>query len=252
MTIVLSLIVSIFHINATPAMKNRVLTSRDLVHVQKVSMPSVTPDGKTLFYVSTKYCLKSNKGKSFIFKTSARKEAKSERITDKGMSAIFPSVSPNGKTLAFIGIDKEGAHIFLKEIASAKPATRLTDKKLLPYGAMGPLVWAPDSKGLLFNAAVPPQCQDLTCMAKEKAKKPTSSGWLFKGLMYRHWNEWRGGLVNKLFHILVKTKAVTLITKSKHDTPPVALGGHQDYAFSPDGKEIAYVKNTDKMVARST
>jgi len=30
------------------------------------------------------------------------------------------------------------------------------------------------------------------------------------------------------------------------------LGGSQDYVFSPDGKEVAYVRNMDKMVAAST
>ena len=35
-------------------------------------------------------------------------------------------------------------------------------------------------------------------------------------------------------------------------TPPIDLGGDQDYVFSPEGTEIAYVKNTAELLATST
>ena len=34
--------------------------------------------------------------------------------------------------------------------------------------------------------------------------------------------------------------------------PPFSLGGPEDYAFSPDSKEIAFAKKTDKVEAIST
>ena len=35
------------------------------------------------------------------------------------------------------------------------------------------------------------------------------------------------------------------VSPGDFDVPPIALGGSQDYVFSPDGSEIAFVRNTD-------
>ncbi|HHJ52963.1 MAG TPA: S9 family peptidase, partial [Caldithrix abyssi] len=42
------------------------------------------------------------------------------------------------------------------------------------------------------------------------------------------------------------------VTPGDYDTPPLDLGSGHDYTFSPDGKEICFVRNTDPMVAAST
>jgi Tol biopolymer transport system component len=42
------------------------------------------------------------------------------------------------------------------------------------------------------------------------------------------------------------------ITPGDFDTPPFSLGGQDDYAFSPDGQEIAFTSNHDKVQATST
>ena len=41
-------------------------------------------------------------------------------------------------------------------------------------------------------------------------------------------------------------------TPGNYDAPPFSLGGQIDYSFSPDSKELAYARNTDKDEARST
>jgi dipeptidyl aminopeptidase/acylaminoacyl peptidase len=251
---ILLVLVSIFNINtATPA-KKTALTSIDLIHTKKISMPALSPDGKTLYYAATKYCMRSNKGKSHLWVTSAKKEESSKRITSVKMNSIFPSVSPNGKWLAFIGINKDGAHIWIKDLKKDSEPKPFTNKKMLPYGAMGPLVWSPNSKTILFNAAVPPQCKDFKCLKNQHAKslKKTTKAQLFTGLMYRHWNEWRNGLVNKLFLVGFSDSKLTMVTKGPQDAPPVALGGRQDYSFDPRGREIAFTMNKEKLVAKST
>ena len=42
------------------------------------------------------------------------------------------------------------------------------------------------------------------------------------------------------------------LTPGASDVPPFSLGGPEDYAFSPDSKEIAFAKKTDKVEAIST
>ncbi len=42
------------------------------------------------------------------------------------------------------------------------------------------------------------------------------------------------------------------LTPGDYDAPPFTLGGQDDYAFSPDGQEICYTSNHDKVEATST
>src|SRR5437867_10012234 len=42
------------------------------------------------------------------------------------------------------------------------------------------------------------------------------------------------------------------LTPGDHDAPPFHLGGQDDYAFSPDGQEICFTSNHDKVEATST
>ena len=42
------------------------------------------------------------------------------------------------------------------------------------------------------------------------------------------------------------------LTPGDYDAPPFSLGGQDNYAFSPDGQEICYTSNHDKVEATST
>src|SRR5437016_1311261 len=52
-------------------------------------------------------------------------------------------------------------------------------------------------------------------------------------------------------HVVPASEARDL-TPGDHDAPPFHLGGQDDYAFSPDGQEICFTSNHDKVEAIST
>ena len=60
--------------------------------------------------------------------------------------------------------------------------------------------------------------------------------------MVRHWDEWDDGKRSHLFVVDVATgKAKDLTPKLESNTPPAPFGGSSDYAFSPNGMELAFV-----------
>ncbi|HZU22268.1 MAG TPA: S9 family peptidase, partial [Terriglobales bacterium] len=83
---------------------------------------------------------------------------------------------------------------------------------------------------------------------------------IFTRLLYRHWNTYYNGKRSHLF--LQPAEAATAagppqsaardLTPGDHDVPPFSLGGQDMYAFSPDGKEIAFTSNIDEVEAIST
>ncbi|MGA2858114.1 MAG: S9 family peptidase [Candidatus Sulfotelmatobacter sp.] len=126
------------------------------------------------------------------------------------------------------------------------------------------------------------------CNAK-KVKETAGSkvkALIFERLLYRHWNAYEEG---KRSHILVTDACVGTaasavrpgeagqrssaadensraaldptagggcryidLTPGDYDSPEFSLGGQDDYAFSPDGQEICYTSNHDKVEATST
>jgi dipeptidyl aminopeptidase/acylaminoacyl peptidase len=71
--------------------------------------------------------------------------------------------------------------------------------------------------------------------------------------MFRHWNAWKEGRFSHLFVVPVDgAQPPRDLTPGAADVPPFSLGGPDDYAFSPDGKEIAFAKKTDPAEAVST
>ena len=123
----------------------------------------------------------------------------------------------------------------------------------LSTGASGVIV-SPDDKWVLFNSDIYPECADDDCnKAKAEAEKNNKvKARVYTSLLYRHWNDWQGGTRRHLLIAPIEGGAAKDLTPGQVDVPTFSLGGSDDYAFSPDSKEIAYVTNTDRDQATST
>ncbi len=114
--------------------------------------------------------------------------------------------------------------------------------------------WSPDGKSVLFVSSVFPDCKDDACnkqrdeeRAKSKVKART-----YDHLMFRHWTHYDNGKRSHLFIVPIEGGVARDLTPGDYDVPPFSLGGQDQYAFSPDGKEVAYTCNTDQVQATST
>ena len=71
--------------------------------------------------------------------------------------------------------------------------------------------------------------------------------------MIRHWNAWDEGKRSHLFVADAQTgEAKDLTPKLEVNTPPAPFGGSSDYAWSPDGKELAFTAEPAHDAAWST
>ncbi len=71
-------------------------------------------------------------------------------------------------------------------------------------------------------------------------------------LLYRHWTEWQTKRRSHLMVVDVAGGPVKDLTPGDRDVPPFSLGGPDDYAISPDSKEVCYSMNADPTPATST
>lgn len=230
------------------AAPKKAITVDDLFAMGRVSEPSLSPDGKWIAYSVTKYSMETNKSSSNIWLVSI--DGKTTRqLTTSPKSDHSPCWSPDGSKLAFVSNRSGSSQIWVIPMNGGE-ANQLST---ISTGASGP-VWSPDGQYIAFTSEVYP---DLKTDAENDARDKERDESLVKArvidhLLYRHWNAWREDKRSHLFVMSAAGGDALDVTPGDYDTPPISLGGHQDVCFSPDSKEIAFVRNMDPMVAIST
>lgn len=216
----------------------------DMMNVKRVSDPQISPNGRSVAYTIGTVDMPQNRIVTQIYTVNIDGTGM-KQITSGDKSNTSPRWSPDGKRLAFV----TGGQVWTMEPDGG-------DKKQVTHistGAANP-VWSPDGKWIAFNSEVYPECASDDCNKTEDAKVEAGKvkAIVTERLLYRHWNEWRD---RKRTHVLVVPSSggvASDLTPGDFDSPPYAASTGTDYAFSPDSREIAYLKNTEKVEATST
>lgn len=226
----------------------RPMTVDDLLAVKTVSDPHPSPDGKWVVYVVSEIDRKTNKSNSDLWLV-ALSGGEPKRLTTSAGVDNHPRWSPDGTQIAFVSDRGGSAQIWLLPMGGGE-ARQLTN---LPIDVAGP-IWSPKGNKLAFAAEVYPGKTPEETAAKDKEKAESKSkARVYDQLMIRHWSAWDEGKRSHLFVADAKTgEARDLTPKLEVHTPPAPFGGSNDYAFSPDGEELAFTAEPIKDLAWST
>jgi dipeptidyl aminopeptidase/acylaminoacyl peptidase len=234
---------------ASPApAAGRAMTVDDLLAVKSVSDPQVSPDGKLVVYVVSELDRSTEKSNSDLYLIPFA-GGEPRRLTTSTGADNHPRWSPDGKSIAFLSTRSGSAQVWLLPIdgGEARPITRL------PIDIAGP-IWSPRGDKIAFVASVyPGKTPEQTARIHEEKGKEKSKVKVFDRLMVRHWDSWDDGKRSHLFVADVATgQAKDLTPKLTVNVPPGPFGGSSDYAFAPNGNELAFTAEPVKDMPWST
>jgi dipeptidyl aminopeptidase/acylaminoacyl peptidase len=220
----------------------------DLLKIRMVSDPQLSPDGRWIAYTITDTYKANNRRATQIYLVPAE-GGEPRQITNEKSSSYLPRWSPDGKRLAFISARDGASQIWTIEMAGGN----LKKVSNISTGADGAL-WSPDGKWIAFLSNVYPDCKSDECnkMRDHQVSQSKVRAKIAGNLLYRHGSWWDDGTRTHIFIIPSDGGEARDLTPGEYDAPANTGSGFNDYSFSPDSKELAFARNTDREQATST
>ncbi|MBQ5947843.1 S9 family peptidase [Massilia sp. ST3] len=235
----------------------RGFTVEDLVNMERVGSPAVSPDATRVVYTVRSTDMKKNRGHTELWLVDLRAAKPApKRLASHSASSTDPEWSASGDAVYFLSSRSGSSQVWRQPVAGGKPV-QVTN---LPLDVDSFRV-SPTGERLAFSMAVFRDCADLACTkarleAKEKDK---ATGKVYDRLFVRHWDTWSDHRNAVLFSAPLDKSGklagapVSLSGSLDGDVPSKPFGDREEFRFSPDGKTMVFsVRIAGKTEAWST
>jgi dipeptidyl aminopeptidase/acylaminoacyl peptidase len=227
-------------------------TVQDMVRMERISEVAVAPDGRRVAYTQRTTDMEANKGRTsvWLFDTGKR-GAVPLRLTDGGPNSGSAEWSKDGRFIYFLS-NRSGTNQVWRISSSGTgprgdtPVPDSTQVTNFPL-EIGSFHVSPKADRILVSVEVFLDCADLACTKKrlDTSARTAATGALHTQLFIRHWDAWSDGRRSEVFTMALGDNGVAQgtpvnLTGGIGDVPGKPFGGHEDYAFSPDGAQVAF------------
>jgi len=224
-------------LHAAPPAETHLFSVHDMLAMDRISDPQISPDGRTLVFVVRTTDLEANRGRTDLW-LAGTDGTGLRRLTSHPASDSNPRWSPDGRDVLFVSSRGDTAQVWRISVSGGE-ATQVTD---LPLDVTS-FALSPDGSHLAVSLEVFPDCDSLECTTKRLAAvhESKSSGRVYEELFVRHWDTWADGRRSHVFVVATAGgQAVDLMRGMRADCPSKPFGGPEEYAFSPDGRQVVF------------
>ena len=219
----------------------RGMTADDLVRFERVSSPTLSPDGKQLAYLLRRTDMEANKGRTALWLQSVE-GGTPRRLTELASNASEPSWSPDGRSLYFLSTRSGSNQLWRLDLTGGEAQA----VSALPLDVNNYRL-SPDGKRVALSVEVFTDCDTLAC-TKERLDERASrkhSAQVYDAMFVRHWDTWADGRRNQLFTAELKDDGSLgeLVRVSKGvegDISSKPFGGKADYVWSADSRNLVF------------
>jgi dipeptidyl aminopeptidase/acylaminoacyl peptidase len=210
---------------------------RDMLAMDRITDPQVSPDGKVVVFVVRQTDLDANCGRTHLW-IVATDGTGLRRLTSRPESDSNPRWSPDGRTIWFLS-SRSGSSQVWKIAIDGGEAEQATKEPL----DVGNLLVSPEGKSIAYTMEVFPDAKTAgdTKSRLDEREKSKATGRIYESLFVRHWDTWEDGRRSHLFvRPVVGGDAVDVMRGMDADTPSQPFGGPEEITFTPDGKGIVF------------
>jgi len=237
--------------------KPHAFSVHDMVRMERLEDPKPSPDGKWVAFARKVWDPEADKSTANLWLVSIDGKTMRRLTSINHQEDLSPAWSPDGRTVAFVSNRSGSKHIWIIKTDGGE-ARQFTKFPL----DVDHLLWSPAGTHIAFSAEVYPDA-DLEATAKRDKERSESrvKAMKFDRLFIRHWDRWLEGKRRHIFVLPIKQEnnewdangpPVDLMKGVDGDCPAKPFGGVEQYAWSPDGNEIAYTTQFGRDEAWST
>jgi dipeptidyl aminopeptidase/acylaminoacyl peptidase len=215
---------------------------RDLVMMDRVGDPQLSPDGRYALYTVRATDYAANKGVTAIYLLDLSKGGQPVKLVDK---ASTPRWAPQGDAFYYTAAKDGVSQLWRRGFANGKAVDSATQVTHVALDVDGYKI-SPDGKKALLSYEVYTDCADLACTKERLDGRAAdkSSGTVYNKLFVRHWDTWEDGRRSQLYIADINggesAQPVLLSRGIDGDVPSKPFGGDDEFSFSPDGQTVYF------------
>jgi len=240
---------------AQPAGNTHPFSVHDMLAMDRISEPKVSPDGKCIVFTLRKTDLEANRGRTDLWLIGTDGEGLKQLTTDPE-NDYNPCFCPDGKSIFFIS-ERSGSSQIWRLPLDGGEARQITGFPL----DVANLIVSPDGEHIAFTVDVFPNLSiEQTKQKLDEIKMCKSSGIIYDKIFIRHWDTWKDGRRSHLFVMPAdggqpasppvsprlasrggnRGEPVDLMPAFDADTPSKPFGGSEEITFTRDGKQLIF------------
>jgi dipeptidyl aminopeptidase/acylaminoacyl peptidase len=225
----------------------------DMLAMERLSDPQVSPDGRWVAYVVRTTDLEANRGRTDVELAPLDGPASAiRRLTTHPDADHSPRWLADGKSLLFLSTRSGSSQVWRLAIGGGE-ATQVTDFPL----DVENLQLFEDGERIAFTMEVYPDAATLqeTVQRDKEREESQVQARLYDSLLFRHWDTWEDGKRSHVFvwSLAQKGDPIDLMRGMNADSPTRPFGGAEEIALAPSCAEIVFAaKDEGASAAWST